>query len=126
MRRFILAALLPLALAASVAQACPNASPSITVPMSGEAILTVYDPASCNPLQGPFTVQIPGASLTSTSKPAVTADSTGLLHFTANGASFGTKIAATVQFSPDSTKSQALAIIVGGPVSGLTFGTTTP
>ncbi len=106
--------------------ACPNAATSVTIPLSGEAVVTVYDSVTCNPLAGPFSVQIPGSSLGPTTKPSVTIDGAGLLHFTDNGAPFGTRISATVQFLPDTSKSQSLAILVGGPVTSLNFGTTSP
>jgi hypothetical protein len=110
-----------------VAQAaCPNQSSSVTIPVSGEALVTIYDSATCNALGGPFTIGIPGSFLSATTKPAFTIDSAGVIHFTANGAPFGTKLSGTLNFSPDLTKTMHLTIVVGGAVTGMVAGTSTP
>ena len=119
-------ALLTLAVAAQAQATCPAQSPSVTIPVSGEALVTVYDSGTCQPLGGPFVVGIPGSSLSASTKPAVAVDAGGVIHFTANGAPFGTKLAGTVTFSPDTSKSMPLTLVVGGAVTGLVAGTTTP
>lgn len=124
MRIFILM-LIALMSSTAAEAACPDQSASVTIPMVGEAVVKIYDSATCNPLAGPFSINIPGSSLSATSKPSFTVGSDGI-HLTANGAPFGTKIAAVVVFPPDTSKTMPLSIIVGGAVAGLVAGTTTP
>lgn len=126
-----------MAIAAGAQAGCPNQSLTATVPMTGENVVTVYDSATCNPLAGPFTMTT-GAALgvfatpmTTTTKPAVSIDpptsaTPGVLRFTANGAPFGTKVTAFATFGPDTSKVSSIVLTVGGPVTGLVFGTPTP
>jgi hypothetical protein len=132
----LLAAVLALLCVASIeAKAtCPDQSSTAVIPMSGENDVTVYDSATCNQLAGPFSIVSGfslGPAMNATTKPAVTVDpqsspTPGILRFTANGAPFGTKVTAFITFSPDTSKVASIVLTIGGPVTGLVFGTSSP
>ena len=103
---------------------CPNASPSVTIPLSGTATVTVYD-QSCVALSGPWQV-IGGATvLSATTSPSFVLGAGGVLQFAANGAPAGTAGNIKIVYSPNGMSAN-LAYTVGAPVTSLSFGTTTP
>ncbi len=115
----IIAALLPLAFSA---QACPNAATSVTIPLSGTAVVALYDQA-CNVLPGGSTVvTYQGQTLIATTQPALTKDAAGL-HFSSNGSAPGASGTLVVTYAGQTTN---LAFVIGAPVTSISLGTTTP
>lgn len=110
--------------AAAAQAACPNASPTVTIPLSGTATVTVYD-QSCNALAGPWQVINGTAVMSATTSPSFTLGAGGVLQFAANGATAGTAGNIKIVFSPNGT-SATLAYTVGAPITSISFGTTTP
>ncbi len=112
-------------LQAPVLAACLNASPSVTIPLTGTATVTVYDQI-CDvlPATGSTVVIQGGIALNSTTTaPNVLADGTGL-HFAANGAVPG--FSGTFNVTYPNGKVAPLTFVVGTPVTGISFGTTNP
>lgn len=105
---------------------CLNASTTVTIPLTGQADVTIYDQV-CSPLSaaGATAVQqTPApANWNATTAPGFTGDATGL-HFKSNGASSG--LAGTVKVTHPSGQFAILAFVVGAPVTAISFGTTTP
>lgn len=107
---------------------CLNAATSVTIPLSGQADVTVYD-QSCNPLSGANCNVFNGTgvsfpAVTGTTAPAVAKDAAGL-HFTVNGAAPGTAGTFTVQHVP-SGKTMQMTYVVGAAITAISAGTTTP
>ncbi len=127
MRKLALAALLPLAVVGCGAQAaCLNASSSVTVPLSGSALVVMYDQA-CNVLLGTnFTMAFggSGAPVNGTSSPALNGDSAGL-HLSANGAAPGSAGSFSIKYTPNGQLT-TMTYVVGSPVTTISAGTTTP
>jgi hypothetical protein len=106
--------------------ACPNQSTTITIPYgSGTATEVPVDSATCNPIDATqCRVQLTnggGLTLSNTTTPAVSADAAGL-HFSANGAAFGSSFVFFHTFLPNG-KNWSMTATVGGPVTPI--GTTT-
>ncbi len=125
--RFAAIVLLPLALASPAARAaCPNASDSVTIPLSGSALVTICDqdgnllPATGSAVQQ----QMPTlANWNAATAPGFTADMAGL-HLSANGAVPG--LAGTFKVTYPGGQQNRMDFIVGAPVAAISFGTTTP
>lgn len=113
-------------LPAGAQAACPNAANSVTIPLSGATLFTMYDQA-CDVLPGTgFTVQFTnsgGFPVNSTSVPAVTQDAAGL-HFSANGAVPGATGTFYIKYS--NGLNETISYVVGAPVTGISGSTTTP
>ncbi len=108
------------------AQACPNATSSVTIPLSGSTLVTMYD-QSCNILPGSslsalFTFST--GPVNSTSAPSMTTDAAGL-HFSANGAAPGAAGTFKITYTPNG-QTFNLTYVVGAPVTAISAGTTTP
>lgn len=129
MRKFLLSILLASAFGMAVCQAatCPNAATSVTIPLSGSALVTMYD-QNCNALPGTsFTVQETssiGAPVNTTSSPALSESSSGL-NFSANTAVAGSAGTFYIKFTPNG-QTTTITWVVGAPVTSITAGTTTP
>lgn len=124
---FLLASVSLFTAAAHAQAVCPNAQPSVTIPLSGIASVMVYD-QGCNLLRGPFSV----TNGTNPSFPAVTgatapAVSTvaGTLQFSANSAPAGLKGTFDICFNP-AEQCVLMTYTVGAPVTAVSTGTTTP
>ncbi len=114
------------ALTSCAADACPNATTSVSIPLSGTALVQMFD-QSCNVLPGASFTATPLGSvvaLTSTSSPGVTGDAAGL-HFAANGGVAGTTGSLTLRFTPANV-SMTLTYVIGAPITAVSAGTTTP
>jgi hypothetical protein len=107
---------------------CPNASTTITIPLTGSALLVKYD-QNCNVLNGANFKVYNGTSIsfpqvTSISAPAV-AGGAGGLNFSANGAPPGTTGTFTCEYVPNGL-TDTVTYIVGAPVTAISSGTSTP
>lgn len=109
------------------AATCPNASTSVTIPLSGAATVTMYD-QNCNILPGTsFTVQetnSAGPQVNATTSPALSEVSGGL-NFSANTAVAGSAGTFFIRFTPNG-QSTSISWVVGAPVTSVSAGTTTP
>ncbi len=107
---------------------CPIQSATVTIPLSGEAIVVPYDQACNSPPAVNFVVWSDTSNvatpLTASTKPAVTADASGL-HFTANGAAPGASKTVKISYTPNGLISN-LTYVVGASVTAISFGTITP
>jgi hypothetical protein len=107
---------------------CPNASTTITIPLTGSALLVKYD-QNCNVLSGNSFKVFNGTSIsfplvTGATAPSVT-PSAGGLNFTANGAPPGTTGTFTFQYMPNGLTDE-VTYVVGAPVTAVSSGTSTP
>ena len=106
--------------------ACPNAATSVTIPLSGEALVVPYD-QSCNVLPGTgFTLQQQTPSLANwnaVTLPGFTGDASGL-HMKANGASPG--MSGTFKATYTNGLTFIYSFVVGASVTSITAGTATP
>ncbi len=106
--------------------ACPNAATSVTIPLSGAALVTICDQDG-NLLPGTGSVvqqQMPTlANWNSVTAPGFTADAAGI-HLIANGAVPG--LAGTFKVTYPGGQQNRMDFIVGAPVTAISFGTTTP
>lgn len=107
---------------------CPNASITITIPLSGSVLLVKYD-QNCNVLSGSNFKVFNGTSVsfppvTASTSPAVSANAGGL-NFSANGAPPGTAGTFTFQYVPNGLTDE-VTYVVGAPVTAVSSGTTSP
>lgn len=106
---------------------CPNASTTVTIPLSGSALVTIYD-QFCNVLSGMncsvLSINPNSGPVNSSTAPAVTMDAAGL-HFSANGAVSGSVGTVRVTHIP-SGQITNINYTVGASVTSISSGTATP
>lgn len=107
---------------------CPNASTSVTIPLSGSALVVKYDQA-CNVLDGTKFQVFNGSNtafpqLSASTSPAISLSLAGV-SLSANGASVGTAGQLTFKFTPNGL-TDTISYTVGAPVTSVSSGTSTP